>query len=83
MCVCVCVYVCMCGCVQGTSFIAFFFGLQAMIRHIPSFSTGGVGWITDLSVTDPFWVRSLALRLSARALGLPGIAKPHHHVAIC
>ena len=45
---------------QANLFMAFFFGLQAMALKLPAFTTGGVGWFTDLAAQDPYLVRSPA-----------------------
>ena len=43
--------------VQMPLFIIFFVALRRMVAAgLPDFSTGGVGWFTDLSAPDPYYV---------------------------
>ncbi len=53
------------GFLQIPVFISFFFGIKRMAElPVPGFSTGGIGWITDLSLADPYYILPVAASLS-------------------
>mmetsp|Transcript_14238 Transcript_14238/g.27998 ORF Transcript_14238/g.27998 Transcript_14238/m.27998 type:complete len:321 (+) Transcript_14238:40-1002(+) len=41
---------------QAPIFVTMFFGLQTIHSRFPDISTGGISWITDLSVADPYYI---------------------------
>ncbi|KAI8928815.1 60Kd inner membrane protein-domain-containing protein [Entophlyctis helioformis] len=45
------------GLAQAPVFICFFMGIRGMAQHpVPGFETGGFGWVTDLTVSDPTYI---------------------------
>ncbi|KAJ3039585.1 Mitochondrial inner membrane protein oxa1 [Rhizophlyctis rosea] len=43
--------------VQAPFFISFFWGLKSMAdKGVPGFERGGFGWVTDLTVPDPYYI---------------------------
>jgi YidC/Oxa1 family membrane protein insertase len=42
---------------QVTIFISFFLAVRNLAQlPVPGFSTGGIGWFTDLTMADPFYI---------------------------
>ncbi|KAJ3291356.1 Mitochondrial inner membrane protein oxa1l [Borealophlyctis nickersoniae] len=49
------------GLAQAPIFLSFFWALKGMANFpVPGFSTGGFGWVTDLTVADPYYILPLA-----------------------
>ena len=49
---------------QGPLFICFFLAIKRMAAGLPSFTSGGTAWFTDLSAVDPTYVSPLVSALT-------------------
>jgi YidC/Oxa1 family membrane protein insertase len=49
---------------QGPLFICFFLAIKRMAAGLPSFTSGGTAWFTDLSAVDPTYLSPLVSALT-------------------
>ena len=54
--------------IQMPVFMTFFFSLREMVELYPSMATGGMGWFTDLTVQDPYFLLPVISSLTFYAI---------------